>query len=134
LAKIPQFKSINDARNYRAGLLEKLERIELQLGSKSPDDTNEYITWRNKAVTAKKHTLAEMRMTKDWIRREEERLRDAMLATVGVVASDPLSLLTGGARLLTKLQREGVEFDEDERALIYAIRDRVRETLGAEEV
>lgn len=136
MAKIPSFKSINEARDYRSELVDKLERIELQLGTKRNErlivgreaaDDEAYEDWRRRAVAAKRHTLAEMRMTKDWIRREEDRMRDAELLSTDVDVSDPESLIRAAAGLLTRLQSEGVEFDEPERLLIYALRDRARE-------
>lgn len=108
-------QSIEDAERRHGTLVVELHNIEAQLGNRNatgPDgqrkDSSEYWDWRNRAIIARKHVLAEMRALKAWIK-EQRRVRiHDRAANEGYDARDPESLLRAAYHLMGDVEGDDV--------------------------
>jgi hypothetical protein len=125
-------KTINEAEQQRASLIEKVLDIQGQLSSRDmchPDGLRmtefEYHRWRHKAVFALTKTQAELSKLKAWIRTKNQEFDRRQVDASGVDSDDPVDLLVALYGLVAMLCREGVALNSPEQAL----RNRVREYL-----
>ncbi len=92
----------------------------------------EYFQWRQKAAGAKRIKEVELVFLKDWIRervaQEKEQRREMHASSAGVSVDDPRGLIQASYNLFCLLKRCGVEYTEDDRALIATLRNYLKQS------
>lgn len=125
-----EFNSIDEAKDYKLRLVEKLENIEAQLGNRDQTKSDgarlsaeEYWQWRKRAVAAKRHTVSTLRRVKEVIRQLEQRVHDFPYQHEDLTIES--NIILAASTLLSKLVEEGA-INEDELVIVHAIRDLAR--------
>ena len=126
--------SIEDAEDRRTALVLKLNEIEAVLGNKNATDGrgnrldgHSYWEWRNRAVHAKRHTLAEMTHLKAWLKTARRERQTDSARDMGFDANDPTSLLRAARAVFVRIASDEVEIHPDEQFVLDAIRDYLQE-------
>jgi hypothetical protein len=125
--------SIEEAEVIRLRLVEQLNDINAQLTARRvggpacdgvyAEDRSTFFDWRRRAVCAKKFTEARLRQLNLWIKQQRRAHVIDKSRSLCADPTSPLSLLIAAGSLLSRLASEGVELDDDEQAVLDAIRN-----------
>jgi hypothetical protein len=122
--------SLEEAEDMQLRLLTAILDIESQLGDRDRKDVNgerlwgkDYWDWRKRANDARIAKIKQRAKVKKWIKDQTVGKRELLIEEA---ANQGLgNLLSNVSELLHKLAAEGVEYDEEEQAIVNAL-DRYR--------
>lgn len=121
--------SLQDGERQRLELVATLESINGQLGfteKLAPDGQRftfeEFRDWRGRCIAAKRHTEAQLRAMKVWIKEQRRARSAAEVRSSGYDVRNPLSLL-GGARVALKRLVVAGLLTSDEQNLLDGINE-----------
>lgn len=137
--------SLEELEQLDREVTHRIEDIDVQLGSRKADATarrfpprewEEYVEWRRRAVGAKMHLVGYKRELRVAIKQRNRTIHPQTLAAgeYQFQPGDAVGALQAAVGMLEGLLRDGVEFEEDEMALLEALEAELRGAIDAREV
>lgn len=134
--------SIEELEQLDREVTHRIEDIDVQLGSRKadtlarrlpPNEWQEYVEWRRRAVGAKMHLVGYKRELRVVAKNRRRALNLESIRTIdhAFQPGDTVGALRAAVAMLTSLLRDGVEFDESELAMLNAIEGEMREAMDA---